>query len=223
MSKIRYLISDRFGGVSPAPFDSLNIAYHVGDDPRNVDKNRLLLYARANIPQAQFANQIHSNEIVYIPHFSTPPTADGLITDKVNLPLAVMVADCFGVLLFDQERGVIAALHAGRKGATLGIVEKGIKMMREQFGAKEIKAIISPGIHSCCYEISPSLAKKYPAKFIKNGKFLDIKQIIYEGLARGGVESVKDVNICTSCNPNYYSYRRDKVTGRFAVMIWREE
>ena len=221
--KIKYFISDRADGVSASPYDSLNIAYHVGDDETSVDQNRQILYEKAGIQKAQFANQVHGDKIYYIDRFITTPDCDGLITDKPNIPLAIMSADCYGVLLFDQNVGVIAALHAGRAGATKGIVQKAILMMQNQFGAKDIEAIISPGIGACCYEISENLAKKYPQTFIKNGRFLDIKALIYDQLKQGHIQSIKDYNICTCCDKRYFSYRRDGRTGRFASIIWMEE
>ena len=221
--RVKYFISDRADGVSASPYDSLNIAYHVGDDATSVGQNRQILYEKAGIEMAQFANQVHGDKICYIDRFITPPDCDGLITDKPNIPLAIMSADCYGVLLFDQNVGVIAALHAGRAGATKGIVQKAILMMQNQFGAKDIEAIISPGIGACCYEISESLAKCYPQRFIKNGRFLDIKAMIYEQLKRMNVESIYNEDICTCCDTRYFSYRRDGRTGRFASVIWMEE
>ena len=221
--KIKYFISNRFGGVSEPPFDSLNIAYHVGDEKKCVAKNRAILFQKAGIKNAQFANQIHSDTICYIDSFIMPPNCDGLITDKPNIPLAIMSADCYGVLLYDEKAKVIAALHAGRAGATKGIVQKALQMMREKFCANNIEAVISPGIGVCCYEISEELAATYPHEFIKNSRFLDIKAMIYKELKEDGVEYIQDYNICTCCNKNYFSYRRDKRTGRFASIIWMEE
>ena len=221
--RIKYYISDRFGGVSKSPFDSLNISYHVGDEKKDVAKNRAILFQKAGIKKAQFANQVHRDTICYIDRFITPPQCDGFITDKPNIPLAIMSADCYGVLLFDEKAKVIAALHAGRAGATKGIVQKALQMMHNRFNANNIKAIISPGIGVCCYEISYELAATYPHEFIKNSRFLDIKAMIYKELKEGGVEYIQDYNTCTCCDTSYFSYRRDGVTGRFASIIWMEE
>ena len=187
--RIRHFISDRFGGVSTAPYDSLNIAFHVGDDPENVERNRQILYQKAGIHKAQFADQIHSDKILTLDRFIDPPACDGFITTVPNLPLAVMGADCFGVLLYDPEHFVIAALHAGRAGAMQGIVTKAINKMRS-LGARNIDAIIGPGIHSCCYEVGPQILKITPARFIKNGTHIDIKGIIYEQLHEEGVRYI---------------------------------
>ncbi len=221
--QIQHFISDRFGGVSEPPYNWLNIAMHTGDEPTRVEQNRQILYQKAGIVRAQFANQIHSNTIVEIDKFIPPPSCDGFITTKARLPLAIMSADCFGVLLYDKGTRVIAALHAGRVGATREIVAKAMQLMQNRYGAVNISAIISPGIHSCCYEVSSQLASSYPKRFIKRGRFLDIKGMIYEQLEQNRVESIKDYNICTCCSSEYYSYRRDGVTGRFASIIWMEE
>ena len=219
--RINYFISDRFGGVSAPPYESLNIAYHVGDDPKAVARNRTLLAQKAGITKIQFASQVHGNEVRYIESLIEPaPECDGFVTDKPGIGLAIMSADCFGVLLFDPK-GIIAAVHAGRAGATLGIVTEAITAMRT-LGAQNISAIISPGIHQCCYEISPQLAKSYNPKYLQ-GRHLDIKALLYDQLRAENVESITDFAICTACNRRYYSYRREGRTGRFASIIWMEE
>ena len=216
---IRHFISDRFGGVSKPPYHELNIALHVGDDPAAVAKNRKLLFEKAGIEDAVFMNQIHSCNIQYVDHICTP-TCDGLITDRPNLPLAVMSADCYGVLLFDEQKGVIAALHAGRKGAMGGIVTKALEMMQNDFGAKRMQAVISPGIGVCCYEVGEEILTSVNKRYIQ-GKHLNIKKMIVDQLREFGVE-YHDYGICTACSKNYYSYRREGVTGRFASIIWRQ-
>ncbi len=222
--QIKHLVSDRYGGVSAPPYDELNIALHVGDDPKAVERNRAILYQKAGITKAQFANQVHGDTILILNRFCEPaPSCDGFITQQAGLPLAIMSADCFGVLLYDKDAHVIAALHAGRAGASRGIVAKGLALMQQRFGARHIEALISPGIHSCCYEIAPELAASYPKKFVYRGSFLDIKAMIYEQLRDGRVGQIHDYAICTCCNEGYYSYRREKRTGRFASIIWIEE
>ena len=221
--QIQYFISDRFGGISKPPYNWLNIAMHVGDNALNVEQNRKILYKKAGIKNAQFANQVHGDRIVEITEFITPPSCDGFITTKASLPLAIMSADCFGVLLYDKSAKVIAALHAGRAGTTKQIVAKAMQLMQKRYGATNISAIISPGIHSCCYEIDQNLAIQYPRRFIKKDRFLDIKAMIYEQLEQNRIQSIKDYNICTCCSSEYYSYRREKQTGRFASIIWMEE
>jgi YfiH family protein len=216
---IKHFISDRFGGVSRPPYHELNIAYHVGDDPKAVEKNRRLLFQKAGIKEVVFMNQIHSCKIEYVDRICTP-TCDGIITDRANLPLAVMSADCYAVLLYDASKGVIAALHAGRKGAMGGIVAKALQMMRKDFRCETIQAILSPGIGVCCYEVGEEILQTVDRSYVQ-GKRLDIKKMIVDQLREFGVEFY-DYGVCTSCCDRYYSYRREGVTGRFASIIWRQ-
>ncbi len=217
--KIGYLVTDRWGGVSKPPYQSFNLALHVGDNPADVAINRQILAKRVGYP-IQYANQVHGDDICVIDRLLPTPTCDGLITQTPNLALAILTADCYGVLLFDQKASTIAALHAGRAGAAKGIVSKAITLMQKRYGCKDITAILSPGICQKCYDIG-NLAKVYPKRFLQ-GTHLDIKAMIEEQLREGGVEW-RDLGICTSCDPNYFSYRRDGVTGRFASVIWMEE
>ncbi len=217
--KIRYLVTDRWGGVSEPPYHTLNLALHVGDDPQKVAINRQILAKRVGHP-IQYANQVHGDRIAVVDRIIDPPTCDGLLTQKANLALAILTADCYGVLLFDQKRSTIAALHAGRAGAAKGIVSKALSLMKERYGCEDIAAILSPGICQKCYDIG-NLAKTYPKRFL-HGTHLDVKAMIEEQLREGGVEW-RDFGICTSCDPDYFSYRRDGATGRFASVIWMEE
>ena len=217
--KIRYLVTDRWGGVSEPPYHSLNLALHVGDDPQKVAINRQILAKRVG-HSIQYANQVHGDRIAIVDRIIDPPTCDGLLTQKANMALAILTADCYGVLLFDQKRSTIAALHAGRAGAAKGIVSKALSLMKERYGCEDIAAILSPGICQKCYDIG-DLAKEYPKRFL-HGSHLDVKAMIEEQLREGGVEW-RDFGICTSCDPDYFSYRRDGVTGRFASVIWMEE
>ena len=214
---IEHLVTDRWGGVSQAPYHEFNIAHHVGDDPRCVERNRELLKKTIGVEKIIFANQIHSATIVYVGDPSLTPTCDGLITDKTDIALAIMSADCYGVLL--KAEHAIAALHAGRAGAMKGIVSKAIEMMREDFGEEKIEAIISPGIGVCCYEVGEEILSQCDPVYVR-GTHLDIKAMIVDQLKRYGAE-YHDYGICTCCNPDYYSYRREGVTGRFASVIWR--
>ncbi|NPA56962.1 MAG: peptidoglycan editing factor PgeF [Epsilonproteobacteria bacterium] len=205
--------------MSAPPYHQLNIAFHTGDDPEIVARNRQRLFELAGIDRALFMDQIHSTKIEYVDHFCHPQ-CDGVITDRPDLPLAVMSADCYGVLLFDRKRGIIGALHAGRAGALGGIVQKALELMVSDFGAEEIEGVISPGIGSCCYQVGEEILQRVDSRYVERERFLNIKRAIVDQLNLFGVDFV-DYGICTSCDPNYYSYRRDGLTGRFASIIWR--
>ncbi len=217
--RVRYLITNRWGGVSKAPYHTLNLAMHVQDDPKSVQTNRQILAKKIGHP-IQFADQIHGDRIWVLDKLIAPPRCDGLLTQKAGIALAILSADCYGVLLFDKESSTIAALHAGREGASKGIVSKAIQLMRERHASRNISAILSPGICQKCYDVG-DLAKHYPKRFLQ-GTHLDVKGMIEEQLREHGVQW-RDFGVCTSCDPNYFSYRRDGVTGRFASLIWMEE
>ncbi|WP_122892962.1 peptidoglycan editing factor PgeF [Arcobacter peruensis] len=209
--------------------DDGNLAYHVGDIKENVDKNRNKLAKRLgyNSNDLVSMNQTHGNN-VQIVNSSTPKIiddCDGLITNEKNLPLMVMVADCIPILLHDEKKGVIAALHAGRNSTFLKIVEVAINKMKKEFScnAENIKAIMGPSIQQCCYEVSPELVNivktSFGKEFIK-GRNIDLQGINKSILLKNGVENITISNICTKCTSKvHYSYRKNSKTGRFAGII----
>lgn len=232
-----YAITDRYGGVSEAPYDTLNLALHVGDDPKNVIENRTLLARKLgfNVQNLIYMEQVHSDRIEEIEHpfYNKISECDALITDRENIPLMVMVADCLPLLFFDPKQKVIAVAHAGRNGTFLGIGAKVAERMIQRYGcrAENILVAIGPGIHSCCYEVGPEIVdivtKSYGEKYVKkrSGKmFLDLPQMNFDQLMDAGIDA-QNIEIsacCSCCDEAYFSYRREGTTGRFAgVMMLR--
>ena len=226
--------SDRWGGVSKPPYHELNIALHVGDNPINVLKNREILAKKFDfyIDNLIYMDQTHSNNIQIINDTFTNKieNCDGIITNKPNIPLMVMVADCIPVLLFDREKKVIGAIHAGRNGTFKEISKKAINIMIKKFGsnAENILVSLGPSIHSCCYEVGKDLADiaktSFGDKYVinRNGSFyLDLQTLNFDQLKSVGIkeENIEISKTCTSCDKNYFSYRRDGTTGRFAGVI----
>jgi len=227
--RVHHLFTDRHGGASPRPYRSLNLAYHTGDQPAIVTYNRQRLCKRHKIPPTVWMDQVHGDRIVTVdtPSPDTIPACDGIVTDRPGLALAVMVADCIPILIADERRGVIAAVHAGRNGTMLGIAAKAITTMGERFGSDPdgMRAWLGPSIHACCYEVSPLLARLATERFgpaYVNGRYLDLPAINRDTLQRLGVPSdrIHISPICTGCDKNYFSYRKEGVTGRFAGIIW---
>lgn len=221
MELVHYF-TDRYDGFSKNPHEENNLGFHVKDDEQNVKLNRSLTCKNLCIKNVQFMNQIHSNDVKIISKIQDEITCDGLITNEKNIALAVMVADCIPILLYDRKNHVIAALHAGRAGAFKNIVGVCIEKMKVNFNTNPtyIKAWIGPSIKECCYEVGGEILRESMEKFplyVKNG-FLDIRGIIKEQLQSFDAE-VKDISICTNCDADYFSYRRDKKTGRFAGII----
>ena len=206
-----------------------NLAYHVGDEKFNVDKNRKALAIKYNYDYEKLVsmNQTHGNnvEIVDLSSSKIIDDCDGLITNIKDLPLMVMVADCIPILLHDEKKDVIAALHAGRNSTFLKIVEVAINKMKENFGTNplDIKATLGPSIQKCCYEVSEELANivktSFGSQFV-DGRYIDLQAINKAILKENGVVKIDDSTICTKCTSKiHYSYRKNPKTGRFAGII----
>ena len=208
-----------------------NIAYHVNYDKIAVQKNRLDLMTKykVDVENLRHMNQTHGCNIIVVDKKSQLclDDCDALITNEPNIPLMVMVADCIPILIYDEKKSVIAAVHAGRNSTFLQIVQKtALKMMRE-FGCdvKDIKVDLGPSIQKCCYEVSFELVKivksSFGEKFVNN-RLIDLQGINKKQLLDIGVkeENINISDICTKCsNEDYYSYRLDNKCGRFSGII----
>ncbi|WP_152055184.1 peptidoglycan editing factor PgeF [Aliarcobacter butzleri] len=217
---IKYFFSDKTDG---------NLAYHVGDIKENVDKNRQKLALKFDYKNEDlcYMNQIHSANVVVVDENSPKyiDNCDALITKTKNLPLMVMVADCIPILIFDEVKGVIAAIHAGRKSTFLKISEITTKKMIEDFSCKteNIKVIMGPSIQKCCYEVNDELKNIVEKSFGKEfviGNNIDLQGINKKLLENLGIKNIEISSICTKCsNKPFFSYRKEKNTGRFAGVI----
>ncbi len=226
--------TNRHGGVSKAPYESLNVSDSVEDKPADIIKNRQIIADNNNflLENMVYMEQIHSANIKIVTNsfVSKIRDCDGIITDKIKIPLMTMAADCAPVLVYDKSKKIIAALHSGRVGTFKGVISAAIYKMRINFGSlqEDIVVHVGPSIAKCCYEVDESIAnftiKNFGSKYIssKNNKyFLDIKSIIKEQLISFGLleKNIRISDICTSCDKNYFSYRRDGPTGRFCGII----
>ncbi|MFW2604770.1 peptidoglycan editing factor PgeF [Aliarcobacter butzleri] len=217
---VKYFFSDKTDG---------NLAYHVGDIKENVDKNRQKLALKYDYKNEDlcYMNQIHSANVVVVDENSPKyiDNCDALITKTKNLPLMVMVADCIPILIFDEVKGVIAAIHAGRNSTFLKISEITSKKMIEDFSCKteNIKVIMGPSIQKCCYEVNDELKNIVEKSFGKEfviGNNIDLQGINKKLLENLGIKNIEISSICTKCsNKPYFSYRKEKNTGRFAGII----
>lgn len=227
----------RHGGMSHAPYTSNNLAFHVGDNRESVLQNHDLLAESLGYTRSRLIHmrQIHSDQIVIIDdtyHFDTPPECDALITNRPNIPLMVMSADCTPILLYDPITQTIGAVHAGRAGALNEILPKTLHAMGKKYGttADDVIVLLGPSIHGCCYEINEKIAdevfaKGYADSLHKEDKrvFLDVNTILLRQLETLGIkkENIEVSDACTSCNnETYFSYRADaQQTGRIAGVI----
>ena len=215
------LFTSRYGGTSYKPFDSLNLGSHVGDRSEDVATNRNLLKAMLSRRAPVFMDQVHGNEVVEISsETNLPVTADALITREPGLPLVVLTADCLPILISSSV--VVGAIHAGRKGVLNGVIGKSVAAMRA-LGGTELVAKIGPAICSECYEVDQQMyedaVKKVSELATSPAKHcLDLLGGAKSQLENFGVK-VSSVDICTSHNLNFFSYRRVAKTGRSAGVI----
>ncbi len=246
-SVIAHFVSSRKGGTSKKPFDSLNLAFHVGDKKELVLKNRKKLAEEVGVDLKRFVfmNQTHSKNVRIVTkedagrgtvEWKTAiPNTDALITNTPGIFLITQVADCVPILFFDPIQKVIAIAHAGWQGTLKKITKEVIRKMQKKFNCQpnDIIAGIGPSIGPCCFEVGEDvisqLRNSFSEKVIKtvttkkNGKtFIDLwklnkKQLIESGIAEENIEIIK---ICTVCNTdNFFSYRKEKETGRFGIGI----
>jgi len=207
-----------------------NLAFHTKDDEQNVIKNRQKLAQKMGYSYEKliYMNQIHSNNVQIVDENSPKliENCDAIITNSKNLPLMVMVADCIPILLFDEKKQVIAAIHAGRNSTFLKITQITAQNMIDKFSCKpkNIKAVLGPSIQKCCYEVSSKLVlivkNSFGLEFV-NDRNIDLQGINKKLLSEIGIKNIEISPICTKCsNKPYFSYRKDKNTGRFVGVIF---
>jgi YfiH family protein len=234
------------GGVSKAPFDGFNLGDHVRDDPYAVAENRASLQAQLRGARPVFLTQVHGVDVAHL-NATTPDatTADACITQDAQVACTIMVADCLPLLFTDEAGQVVAAAHAGWRGLAAGVIEHTVRAVCEQTGVTpaQVRVWLGPCIGPDAFEVGddvreafnsgstaePSTAQRYfkphPAHA---GKWLaDLAGLARQRLQALGVSAVAGNNStsdwCTvKQSSRLFSYRRDGVTGRFAVCIWRE-
>jgi YfiH family protein len=236
---VELAFTDRHGGVSAAPFDSLNLGRSGGDAPEAMAENHRLLmddFAPGDgLGQLAELGQVHGNDVLVVGpegprhdvHDHLHGVGDGLVTAEPGVTLSVRAADCVPVLLADPDAGVIGACHCGRPGVVAGIVPATVAAMRE-LGATAITAWVGPHVCGRCYEVPPELqdevAAVEPATRATTSwgtPALDIGAGVVAQLERGDV-AVVDVSRCTLESPDLYSYRREGTrSGRQAGLIRR--
>lgn len=229
---VRALFTGVDGGHGRGAHGSANLALHVGEDPTVVARNRELLSNQLGAPVV-FVDQVHSAEVHVLPAEGEVPvrTADALVTDRSDVALAIMVADCLPVLLTDPEAGVVAAAHAGRAGLLGGVLQQTLVAM-EELGARapRISAAIGPSICGRCYEVPDDMrtqaAQILPAAAATTSwgtPALDLRAGAVQALQGAGVpqEAIASQPPCTLEDERFYSYRRARTTGRFVGAIMR--
>jgi len=229
---VRFGLSSRQGGRSPFPL-GMNLSFNVGDSHENVVENRAQFFRSLGIDESRvaFPLQCHSARVVRVRSAGSYDSSDALITNDPQLFLAVTVADCVPIFVYDPVVRAVASIHAGWRGAELKIVPAALEAMKVEFNsrASDLIAFVGPSARVCCYEVGAEISEKFDARFTvqQKGKlFLDLKGIIHDQLRAHGIleENIEMSDLCTICNPDlFHSYRRDKErSGRMMGVIGLE-
>lgn len=216
--RLKLGFTTRFGGVSEGAYKGLNLAGHVGDLPQNVAKNREILAAALDIApfNLKFMRQIHSNRVEILRDLEDElPPCDGVITALKGVTLCVLVADCSPVLIADEGRGIVAAVHAGRAGVTGKICTNALSLMKSEFGceAGDLRVFVGANIKARNYEVGELDLGEFN-RYKKEGKF-DMEAALWDEFTALGVGRADFDPRCTFETGELFSYRRDGVTGRF--------
>jgi YfiH family protein len=220
--------TSRRGGVSAAPYDSLNLGSRVGDDPADVTENRNRVASALGVPAVAFMNQCHGADVAVIEAVpDCTPDADALVTLTPGLALAALVADCTPVLLWDVAGPAVAAVHAGRPGMMKGVVGQVVSTMRD-LGAQSISAVVGPSVCSRCYEV-PLALREEAASVTPESRAVSWTGTPAIDVAGGVVAQLHDLHVdiswvagCAREDLRLFSHRRDGVTGRFGGFIVRK-
>ena len=224
---VRALVTTRAGGVSLAPYDSLNLGDHVGDDPAVVLRNREILGGESAC-EPLWLSQVHGTDIAIVGAAGQGVAADGSVSRLPGAACAVMTADCLPVLLCDRAGMVVAAAHAGWRGLCAGVIEAAVAAMGVPAG--EVLAWLGPAIGPDAFEVGGEVREAFmahdPAAALafraRNGKWLcDIYRLARQRLSAQGVAGTWGGGLCTFTDAErFYSFRRDGVTGRMASLVW---
>ncbi|MFD7285617.1 peptidoglycan editing factor PgeF [Streptomyces sp. NPDC059863] len=232
-SGAHFAFTDRWGGVSAAPYDQLNLGGAVGDDPGAVRANRELAAKSLALDPARvvWMNQVHGREVAVVdgPWTSADiPAVDAIVTRRHGLALAVLTADCVPLLLADPVAGIVAAAHAGRPGLVAGIVPAAVEAMIT-LGAEpsRITARTGPAVCGRCYEVPERMRDEVAAVVPEahsetswSTPAVDVVAGVHAQLDALGVRDRQRSVVCTLESDDHYSYRRDRTTGRLAGYVW---
>ncbi|MEN6459808.1 MAG: peptidoglycan editing factor PgeF [Syntrophomonas sp.] len=241
-------ISTRTGGVSEAPFQSLNLGLHVGDQAEAVleNRHRYMGIFGQELQSMVCCEQIHGNQVIRVDesykgrgalsYADSIPGYDGMITNQPGVYLATYYADCLPVCFFDPIKRAIGMAHSGWKGTMGRIVVNTIEAMQREFGSSryDIEVFMGPAIGRCCFEIQPDLANKVKIEFNRLNNIIfkgenddiytwDLQNTNRQLLIESGINPLHIIicDICTASNTDsFFSYRREQgQTGRMGALL----
>ncbi len=227
---IKALCTTRLGGVSLVPYDALNLATHVGDDPNTVSTNRDILTEQALLPEApRWLNQTHGTNVINSRDWQLDCDADASYSSNSNHVCTVMTADCLPVLICDKQASFVAAVHAGWRGLADGIIEKTISYYCAN--PSDLMIWLGPAIGPNQFEVGTDVytiftnqSPNAKSAFVQTDSthyLADIYQLARLRIQQSGINAIYGGDKCTvSDATHFFSYRRDGICGRMASMIW---
>jgi YfiH family protein len=237
-ARVGAFVSTRAGGISAAPWDSLNLGSAVGDDPRAVAHNRALFAAQLQGAQPVFLRQVHGTRIVRLHAGALPAPdtleADAALTTEPGIACTIQVADCLPVLLCDRAGRAVAAAHAGWRGLALGVLEATVHALCDASHAApaELVAWLGPCIGPRRFEVGDEVrrafgdagARRFTAVTRRDGTpgwLADLAGLADDRLRALGLRAIARGGACTvEDGSRFFSFRRDGVTGRLGAAVW---
>jgi hypothetical protein len=229
--RVKAVITTRAGGFSSGPYASLNLGLRTGDDAAAVARNRGRL--RSVLPQEpKWLRQVHGSAVIDADAVAaSAPEADASVARSPGTVCAVLIADCVPVLFSNRAGSVVAVAHAGWRGLAHGVIERTLAAIGEE--PSELVAYLGPGIGPGAFEVGAEVREAFLARAREDaaafsphapGKWLaDLFMLARNRLQRAGVGETSGGGMCTYSDPaRFFSYRRDRTTGRMAALIWRE-
>lgn len=229
-SDVSHGFFSRHGGVSGNHFASLNFDGRDGDSFENIARNKAIAAAASDCPIEKIitVNQVHGSGVMHIDEktlqsYDKPPDADAVITDRPNVPLGILTADCLPILLFDPVKKTAGAVHAGWKGTAKSVAATAVAAMTDDYGSRpeDIIAAMGPHIRSCCLKVKEDVRAEFGNAFGPLNKifredagslYLDLRAANLLQLLGAGLKSdhIATIAPCTCCYNNlFYSYRKE--------------
>ena len=226
-NNISFLISTNLSGHSKGKFKYANFSKSVGDKHLAVSKNIEELKKDNHIRNITFMNQSHSGKLKKLIYYKSNINSDAIYTYNSNISCAVVTADCIPILVTNSSGTLVGCIHAGWRGLKKNIIEKFFNSIEEN--NSNFKVLIGPCISKKNYEVGHQIYKEFPdyKKFFsknKKGNYnMDIRLIAHDILSKLGISDVTISTKCTYEDKNFYSYRKNRITGRFISLIWFKE
>lgn len=229
-ANVRAAVTTRAGGASRAPYDSFNLAAHVGDDPGAVRANRAQLRDALRLPaEPVWLRQVHGVNVIDAARATIEPEADGAFALQPGAVCAVLTADCLPVFLCDRAGTRVAVLHAGWRGLAAGVIEQGVLALGVP--GRDLLAWLGPAIGPRAFEVGPEVREAFVRddaqaadafRASRGDRYqADIYRLARQRLACLGVAAVHGGDFCTATDrARFFSYRRDGACGRMASLIW---